>query len=175
MTHKKDEALAAPVQDEFPLRGILASELKCWHRLTEDEQINLLAFVKNTRPAAQPATEEYSETQTASEYVKTYHGGKPWPLQPAPVQELHKENPYYPATHIGEGWQDGFDGKEPASTLEPYTRGYAEGKEDSHAIKKGQPLIDLRQDAWNKINSPEQVAALDKTIVDFASGTKGQS
>ena len=46
---------AAPVQDEFPLRGILASELKCWHRLTEDEQINLLAFVKNTRPAAQPA------------------------------------------------------------------------------------------------------------------------
>ena len=22
--------------------------------------------------------------QTASEYVKTYHGGKPWPLQPAP-------------------------------------------------------------------------------------------
>jgi hypothetical protein len=44
---------APPVQDEFPLRGILASELKCWHRLTEDEQINLLAFVKNTRPAAQ--------------------------------------------------------------------------------------------------------------------------
>jgi hypothetical protein len=42
------------------------------------------------------------------------------------------------------------------------------------APEKSQPLIDLRQDAWNKINSPEQVAALDKTIVDFASGTKGQ-
>jgi hypothetical protein len=35
-------------------------------------------------PAAQPATEESSETQTTSAYVKTYHGGKPWPLQPAP-------------------------------------------------------------------------------------------
>jgi hypothetical protein len=47
--------------------------------------------------------------------------------------------------------------------------------EAAHGItEKGQPLIDLRQDAWNKINSPEQVAALDKTIVDFASGTKGQ-
>jgi hypothetical protein len=44
----------------------------------------------------------------------------------------------------------------------------------AHGITKGQPLIDLRQDAWSKINSPEQVAALDKTIVDFASGTKGQ-
>ena len=60
-------------------------------------------------------------------------------MEPAPVPELHKENPYYPATYIGEGWQDGFDGKEPASTLEPYTRGYAEGKADAHAIKKGQP------------------------------------
>ena len=59
--------------------------------------------------------------------------------QPAPVQELHKENPYYPGTYIGEGWQDGFDGKEPAFTLEPYVRGYAEGKADAHAIKKGQP------------------------------------
>jgi hypothetical protein len=66
---------------------------------------------------------------------------------PAPlaVMKPHKENPYYPATYIGEGWQDGFDGKALASTLEPYTRGYAEGKADAHAIKqtqgitKGQP------------------------------------
>jgi hypothetical protein len=55
------------------------------------------------------------------------------------VQELHKENPYYPGTYIGEGWQDGFDGKDPAFTSDPYRRGYAEGKEDFHAIKKGQP------------------------------------
>jgi hypothetical protein len=45
-------------------------------------------WLHTTKPAAQPATEESSETQTASAYVKTYHGGKPWPLQPAPtVQE----------------------------------------------------------------------------------------
>ncbi len=58
------------------------------------------------------------------------------PAEPASVQELHKENPYYPATYIGEGWQDGFDGKALASTLEPYTRGYAEGKADARAIKQ---------------------------------------
>lgn len=35
--------------DEFELRGILAS-LLCWHRLTQEEQQDLLSFV-----AAQPA------------------------------------------------------------------------------------------------------------------------
>lgn len=41
--------------DEFLLRGILASELKCWHRLTEDEEKNLVAFVQNmqSKPAEQ--------------------------------------------------------------------------------------------------------------------------
>jgi len=33
--------------DEFLLRGILASELKCWHRLTDDEAQNLIDFVKS--------------------------------------------------------------------------------------------------------------------------------
>jgi len=53
------EALAEqpePVQQdqhEFTLRGVLASELKCWHRLTEDEANNLLAFFKRT--TQQPA------------------------------------------------------------------------------------------------------------------------
>jgi len=57
------EALAQPVQEhhEFPLRGLLASELKCWHRLTEDEQINLLAFVKNTTPPAAQQEPEYCD------------------------------------------------------------------------------------------------------------------
>lgn len=43
----------AQPQQGFPLRGILASELKCWHRLTEDEAQNLLAFVQNmpSKPA----------------------------------------------------------------------------------------------------------------------------
>ena len=52
------EALAEqPAQqtDEFLLRGILASQLKCWHRLTEDEAKNLVAFVQNmpSKPAQQ--------------------------------------------------------------------------------------------------------------------------
>jgi hypothetical protein len=34
-------------QDEFLLRGVLAGELKCWHRLTADESQNLIDFVKN--------------------------------------------------------------------------------------------------------------------------------
>ena len=50
---------AAPVQDEFTLRGILASELKCWHRLTEDEETNLLAFVKNMGPKPAPVQEPH--------------------------------------------------------------------------------------------------------------------
>lgn len=47
------EQPAQQEQHEFPLRGILASELKCWHRLTEEEAANLLAFVKRATP--QPA------------------------------------------------------------------------------------------------------------------------
>lgn len=41
--------------DEFLLRGLLASELKCWHRLTEDEAQNLVDFVQNmpAKPAQQ--------------------------------------------------------------------------------------------------------------------------
>ena len=63
---------AAPMQDEFPLRGILSSELKCWHRLTEDEQINLLAFVKNTRPAAPTVQETKKSIVEALEAVAAY-------------------------------------------------------------------------------------------------------
>jgi hypothetical protein len=46
---KQDLTPEHPAQqtDEFLLRGILASELKCWHRLTEDEEKNLMAFVQN--------------------------------------------------------------------------------------------------------------------------------
>ena len=150
------QALAAPtVQDEFPLRGILASELKCWHRLTEDEQINLLAFVKNTRPAA-PVTD--TEQINSGCWYKTELTA----AQPAPVPLTDEQ--------ILETFC-----KAPHQTQ--YVAWFAAGvrfAEAAHGITKGQPLIDLRQDAWNKINSPEQVAALDKTIVDFASGTKGQ-
>lgn len=37
--------------EEFLLRGILASELKCWHRLTGDEAQNLVDFLQ-TMPAS---------------------------------------------------------------------------------------------------------------------------
>lgn len=36
--------------EEMLLRGILASELRCWHRLTNDEAENLVAFVKSMPP-----------------------------------------------------------------------------------------------------------------------------
>lgn len=45
--------------DEFLLRGLLASELKCWHRLTEDEAKNLVAFVQNM--PAKPAQQQEQE------------------------------------------------------------------------------------------------------------------
>ncbi len=104
-----------------------------------------------TPPAAQPAPVQVS-IEMVPDPVATLHPElykATWEAMhgPAPlaVMKPNKENPYYPATYIGEGWQDGFDGKALASTLEPYTRGYAEGKADAHAIKqtqgitKGQP------------------------------------
>ena len=59
---------------------------------SEHKKVPLLAYIGglNTTPPAQPATKESLETQTASAYVKTYHGGKPWPLQPAPLQDVKK-------------------------------------------------------------------------------------
>jgi len=40
----------------------------------------------------QPATEKSLAVAAQQEpvYVKTFHGGKPWPLQPAPVQDKEK-------------------------------------------------------------------------------------
>ena len=52
-------------QDEFLLRGVLASELKCWHRLTADESQNLIDFVKNMgakQEQGEPVAEVTSET-----------------------------------------------------------------------------------------------------------------
>jgi hypothetical protein len=42
------------MKDEFELRGILA-KLKCWHRLTQEEQQDLLCFVAAQR---KPLTDE---------------------------------------------------------------------------------------------------------------------
>jgi hypothetical protein len=44
---------AAPVQDEYELRGLLASKLKCWHRLTGEEADDLVRFAATQPPAAE--------------------------------------------------------------------------------------------------------------------------
>ena len=46
------KALAAPVQDEFDIRGMLASKLTCWNRLRETEANELVALVASL---SQPA------------------------------------------------------------------------------------------------------------------------
>jgi hypothetical protein len=45
-----------------------------------------------------------------------------------------KQNPYYLATHMGEGWQDGFDGKPVRSTFDGYKFGYVEGNTARKAL-----------------------------------------
>ena len=127
------QALAAPVQDEFPLRGILASELKCWHRLTEDEQINLLAFVKNTRPAAQPAPTVQQKSAHNPLWLATHPDmlATP-PSQPAPVpltdeqiDRIIKNAPRIDSGYVG--W------------ILDQRRVWARAIEAAHGITKGQP------------------------------------
>lgn len=65
------EKLAQQQPDEFTLRGILASELKCWHRLTEDEAKNLVDFVKNMQ--AKPAQQEPVGEITAEDMGRPFN------------------------------------------------------------------------------------------------------
>jgi len=40
---------------DLMLRDVLASELKCWHRLTDEEAQNLIDFIKHTtKPQRKP-------------------------------------------------------------------------------------------------------------------------
>ena len=39
---------------DFNLRGVLASKLLCWHRLTGDEVDNLIAFFKDQQKPPEP-------------------------------------------------------------------------------------------------------------------------
>lgn len=54
----------APAQqplNDFDMRGVLASRLLCWHRLTEAEAQDLICFFEGVRrpaPAQQPLTDE---------------------------------------------------------------------------------------------------------------------
>ena len=65
-----------------------------------------------------------------------------------------KQNPYYLATHMGEGWQDGFDGKPVRSTFDGYKLGYVEGNTARKALAqpKHEPV------AWSHAGAmpPEQ-------------------
>jgi hypothetical protein len=85
MTHTKDEALKLAL--EALTSHVERFDSEQFTSLCElDPAKEAITAIKQAL-AAQPVTKESSETQTASAYVKTYHGGKPWPLQPAPVQE----------------------------------------------------------------------------------------
>jgi hypothetical protein len=92
------QALAAPVQDEFDIRGMLASKLTCWNRLRETEANELVALVASLSQPAPPECQTEAEktayafgwwkaleSQREQRPIKTFHGGKPWPVQePAP-------------------------------------------------------------------------------------------
>ena len=81
MTHTKDEALnRAQSAISYTILALSNGNDLTYAKACLE---SALTAIKQAL-AAQPATKESSETQTASAYVKTYHGGKPWPLQPAP-------------------------------------------------------------------------------------------
>jgi hypothetical protein len=60
--------------------------------MTKEEALDLaLEVLEYPGPswieARQPAITAIKQALAAPVYVKTFHGGKPWPLHPAPVQE----------------------------------------------------------------------------------------
>jgi hypothetical protein len=60
---------AAPVQDEFDIRGMLASKLTCWHRLREAEENQLVALVMGLAQPAVPDAMTSADIQESIEYV----------------------------------------------------------------------------------------------------------
>jgi hypothetical protein len=61
------KALAAPVQDEFDIRGMLASKLTCWNRLRETEANELVALVASlsqTAPVQEPVAWMFQHDET---------------------------------------------------------------------------------------------------------------
>jgi hypothetical protein len=79
-----EQALAAPVQDEFDIRGMLASKLTCWHRLRETEEGELVALVASL---SQPALVQVEHC------IWARNGNTPCPhaIPPAaPVQDMPK-------------------------------------------------------------------------------------
>jgi hypothetical protein len=117
------QALAAPVQDEFDIRGMLASKLTCWNRLRETEANELVALVASLSQPA-PVQEPVAWIDSVMEQAQVFASA--WslvgsrfdsgngledaeqakaelramlttpPAQPAPVQEPHS---WYSAEH----------------------------------------------------------------------------
>ena len=57
--------MTTPETHDLMLRDVLASELKCWHRLTSEESQNLIDFIKNTiKPQPQRKPLQASEIVT---------------------------------------------------------------------------------------------------------------
>ena len=84
-------AQPAPVQDEFDIRGMLASKLTCWNRLKETEANELVALVASL---SQPAPVQSCYCPNCEAMGKELAALK---AQPAPVQELtnlqrHEQN-----------------------------------------------------------------------------------
>ena len=78
---EQDEHAPDCSHDEFLLRGILASELKCWHRLTEDEAQNLVAFVRNMPFKAAPQ-EPVAVHQFRTPGCSDWYDGVPYQHEP---------------------------------------------------------------------------------------------
>lgn len=74
------KALAQPEPDDFMLRDVLASELKCWHRLTDEEAQNLIDFIKHTSPPQRkPLTDEQRREVYKKAEAQLYTvPNKPW-------------------------------------------------------------------------------------------------
>ena len=58
-----------PPADDFGWRGILAANLKCWHRLTEIESDELVAFVSHIKEPHNPLTDEWIRTRCDQAWV----------------------------------------------------------------------------------------------------------
>jgi hypothetical protein len=70
----KDEAL------KLALEALEVYWVKAEHRRSEEDEYKARDAITAIKQAlAAPVQEPV--------YVKTFHGGKPWPLHPAPVQE----------------------------------------------------------------------------------------
>jgi hypothetical protein len=81
------QALAAPVRDEFDIRGMLASKLTCWNRLRETEANELVALVASLSqpaPVQEPVAWIYSQGAAKVVSMNYVPGVRATPLYTTP-------------------------------------------------------------------------------------------